>query len=175
MKDNHGWGLRAELLICLILTVFFAIAVVLIGRVVNTLNEDININKDNNSEIIQDNNKNGVIISEENNGTTNDNNVETNNYGVSNEESVNYNSLEDKLVSAGVLYANKYYKDSQLTVTVVRLQTENMLNELIVEDTKCSGYVEIEKDETFKYYPYIKCGDKYETNGYDEVKDNTDL
>lgn len=170
MKDNHGWGLRAELLICLVLTLSFGIAVFLIGKVVSFLEDDININGNNNSEVIKDNNKNNIIISDKNN----DNNFE-NNDDVSKEEDINYNSLEDKLVRAGVMYANKYYTGNKLIVTVVRLQAENILNELTINNINCSGYIEIEKDEDFKYYPYIKCGDIYETDGYDKLKDNIDL
>lgn len=171
MKNNGGWGLRAELVICLILTIFFGIAVLLIGKVVNTLNENVNGNN-NNNPVINDNN---VIIEETNNKNDSDLKNENNDDEEINVDgNVNYNSLEDKLVSAGVMYANKYYKDSKLTVTVVRLQTEGILNELSLNDINCSGYIEIEKDETFKYYPYIKCGDLYETKGYDEIKDNLD-
>ncbi len=162
MKNNGGWGLRAELVICLILTIFFGIAVVLIGRVTSRLN-DIN----GNSNVPTDNN----IIIQENNKELDSKFDEEEKQDDGN---TNFNSLEDKLVSAGVMYANKYYKDSKLTVTVVRLQTEEILNELSVDDIKCSGYIEIEKDETFKYYPYIKCGDLYETRGYEKTKDNLD-
>lgn len=174
MKSNGGWGLRAELVICLVLTIFFGIAVILIGKVVNTLNDEININdNNNNSETVQGNKD--VIIQENNkeDGSDVEVNNEINNQ-LKDDENINFNSLEDKLVSAGVMYANKYYKDSKLTVTVVRLQTEGILNELSIDDTKCSGYIEIEKDESFKYYPYIKCGDLYETKGYEEIKDNLD-
>lgn len=170
MKNNGGWGLRAELIICLILTIFFGIAVVLIGSVVNRLN-DIN-NNDNNNVITNDNN---VIIQE--NNKENDSKLEIEEKQEENtsiDKNINFNSLEDKLVRAGVMYANKYYKDDKLTVTVVRLQTEEILKDLSINDTKCTGYVEIEKDESFKYYPYIKCGDLYQTQGYDETKDNLD-
>lgn len=171
MKKNGGWGLRAELVICLVLTIFFGIAVILIGRVVSRLN-DINGN-DKNNHVVNDNN---VIIQENNNKNDfyfqNENDTEEK---TEVEENINYNSLEDKLVSAGVMYANKYYKDSILTVTVVRLQTEGILNELSINDIKCSGYIEIEKDGSFKYYPYIKCGVLYETSGYDKNKDNIEL
>lgn len=165
MKNNGGWGLRAELVICLVLTIFFGIAVLLIGRVVSRLN-DINGN-DNKNHVVDDSD---IIINENNN--KNDSDLQGEN---SDEETkFNFNSLEDKLVQAGVMYANKYYKDSKLTVTVVRLQTEEILTELSIDGTKCSGYIEIEKDETFKYYPYIKCGDSYETKGYERIKDNLD-
>lgn len=173
MKNNGGWGLRAELVICLILTIFFAIAVFLISKVFKPLNEDINMNdnynsgvvEDNNDVIIQENNKENSSKFESEDKQDEDKNVD---------ENINFNSLEDKLVRAGVMYANKYYKDSKLMVTIVRLQTEGILSELSINDTKCSGYIEIEKDDSFKYYPYIKCGDLYQTKGYDETKDNLD-
>lgn len=173
MKNNGGWGLRAELAICLVLTIFFGIAVVLIGRVVNTLNEDINMNSNNNSETVEE--SKDIIINE--NNKKDESNIEVNKEAdnqLKEEVNVNFNSLEDKLVSAGVMYANKYYKDSKLTVTVVRLKTEGILNDLSINDIKCSGYIEIEKGDSFKYYPYIKCGNLYQTKGYDKLKDNLD-
>ena len=169
MKNNGGWGLRSELWICLALTIFFAIAVILINQVVSKLNEDINTegNRPNVSEKVDDSN---IIIENQN-----DNVVEEKEEIIeATDEKLNYNTLEDKLVSAGVVYANKYYKDKPLVVTVVRLQTEGMLKELDFENTKCSGYIEIDKEDSFTYYPYIKCGDIYETEGYDSSKDNLD-
>lgn len=169
MKNNGGWGLRSELWICLALTIFFAIAVILINQVVSKLNEDINTegNRPSISEKVDDSN---IIIENQN-----DNVVEEKEEIIeATDEKLNYNTLEDKLVSAGVVYANKYYKDKPLVVTVVRLQTEGMLKELDFENTKCSGYIEIDKEDSFTYYPYIKCGDIYETEGYDSSKDNLD-
>ena len=61
-------------------------------------------------------------------------------------------------------------------MTVVRLQTEEMLDKLEVNGVKCSGYIKIEKtEEDFKYYPFLKCGSLYQTSGYNENLDNTDL
>lgn len=170
MKNNGGWGLRSELWICLALTIFFAIAVILINQVISRLNEDITTegNKPIVSETVDDSN---IIIDNKNNNVVD----EKEEIIEENAEKLNYNVLEDKLVSAGVAYASKYYKDKPLVVTVVRLQTESMLKELNLENTKCSGYIEIDKEDSFTYYPYIKCGDIYETEGYDSSKDNLDL
>lgn len=151
MNNNRGWGLRSELWICLAMTVFFAIAVILINRVSNNIDGDL-------------------VLPTEKNPTEEINKKEDN----------KYTALEDKLVIAGNKYANKYLlntilEDSKI-VTIVRLQTEKLLESNEVNNIKCSGYVKIEKiDDDFKYYPYIKCGNLYKTVGYNESLDNTDL
>ena len=40
MNNNRGWGLRSELWICLGMILFFAIAVILINRVFNNMDEN---------------------------------------------------------------------------------------------------------------------------------------
>lgn len=158
MKNNHGWGLRAELWICLVLIIFFGIAVILIQKVVNQMNEGISTEGKNNNE--------GSNIQNVDNNSTN--------------KTINYNNLEDEMIVGAKKYYNKYYLDHDLqgtvTVTVVRLKTEEIIEPLKAYEVECSGYIEIESSNgDIKYYPYLKCGNLYQTNGYNEVHDNLDL
>lgn len=167
MNDNSGWGLHSELWICLAMTIFFAIAIILINSISNNIDSDIILSQDKN-EIEESNNAN-----KPNNKTDNDNITDK-------KDNTNYDMLEDKLVIAGNKYANKYLLSEDIgsakIVTVVRLQTENILELLKMNNTQCSGYIKIEKiEDDFKYYPYISCGSLYETVGYDKSLDNTDL
>ncbi len=160
MNNNRGWGLRSELWICLAITVFFVIAVILINRVSNDIGDDLVLPTE----------KNPVV----------ETNKKDNNSDKEELKSANYESLEDKLVLSGTKYAAKYLKNEEIGnvkyVTVVRLQTENILDKLEINNIECSGYIKIEKiDDDFKYYPYIKCGNSYKTVGYNESLDNTDL
>lgn len=174
MNNNRGWGLRSELWICLGMILFFAIAVILINRVFNNMGENGNLpskDKDTIEEVKPKNeNKNTSAIKENDKNESNKEEIK---------ESTNYSNLEDRLVLAGSKYASKYlvneeFNDSKV-VTVVRLQTEGMLDSLDVNGKKCSGYIKIEKYETeFKYYPFISCG-SYQTSGYDQSLDNIDL
>lgn len=177
MNNNRGWGLRSELWICLGMILFFAIAVILINRVFNDMGENGNLpikDKDTQEEVKskEDNKQDNTPIIKEND--ENKANVEEI------KESTNYSNLEDKLVLAGSKYASKYlvsekFNDSKV-VTVVRLQTEGILDKLEVNEKKCSGYIKIEKNEDeFKYYPFIKCDNSYQTAGYEQNLDNTDL
>ena len=163
MNNNRGWGLRSELWICFGMILFFAVAVILINRVfTDAKNEGVfpTKEKDNTEEVIH--NKDSNSDKEEIKNST------------------NYSNLEDKLVFAGSKYASKYLVsenfDDNKVVTIVRLQTEGLLDKLEINGTKCSGYIKIEKvEKEFKYYPYLKCGVEYQTTGYDVNFDNTDL
>lgn len=174
MNNNRGWGLRSELWICLGMILFFAIAVILINRVFNNMGENgtLPIKDKNNTEEVKpkDDNKNTTTIKENDKNNSTKEEIK---------EITNYSNLEDKVVLAGSKFASKYlvneeFNDSKV-VTVVRLQTEGMLDSLDVNGKKCSGYIKIEKYETeFKYYPFISCG-SYQTPGYDQSLDNIDL
>ncbi len=174
MNNNRGWGLRSELWICLGMILFFAIAVILINRVFNNMGEngDLPIKDKNNVEEVKpkDDNKNTTTIKENDKNDSDKEEIK---------ESTNYSNLEDKVVLAGSKYASKYLVNEEFNdnkvVTVVRLQTEGMLDSLDANGKKCSGYIKIEKYEMeFKYYPFINCG-SYQTSGYNQSLDNIDL
>lgn len=175
MNNNRGWGLRNELWICFAMILFFAVAVILINKVFTSMDDNSIVKKNDeiNEEVIK---KDDDISS-----STNSDKTEI----IDNKEkeeinTINYSNLEDKLVVAGSKYASKYLtnenNNSTKIVTVVRLQTEGLLKSLNINETECSGYIKIEyNNDNFKYYPYIKCGSLYQTTGYDENLDNTDL
>lgn len=176
MNNNRGWGLRSELWICFSMILFFAIAVILINRVFTKAETNGTLptkENDNVEEVVPkvDSKKEDSISQ-----TNKNDNIKEEKEEIKN--NTNYSNLEDKIVLAGSKYANKYFnsESSNKVVTVVRLQTEGLIDKLEVNDTKCSGYIKIDKiGEEFKYYPYLKCGALYQTAGYDENLDNTDL
>ena len=177
--NNRGWGLREELLICLVITVFFGIAIIFIHKVVGYMNTSNLMNiKENEftSKKYEDNNR--VI----NRGKEDANRVinQSEEYNKVNDDTTNYSNLEDKLVVAGKKYINKYNDDikfdDKTIITVVRLQVEDLLDSLISNNVECSGYIEIENNMSeFKYFPYIKCDNFYVTEGYSVNYDNIGL
>lgn len=175
MNNNRGWGLRNELWICFAMILFFAVAVILINKVFTSMDDSSIVKKNDeiNEEVIK---KDDDISSNIDNNKSEIKEVEQE----KNVNVVNYSILEDKLVGAGSKYANKYLtnenNDSVKVVTVVRLQTESLLDTLKINDVECSGYIKIEKsNDNFKYYPYLSCGSVYQTTDYDVNFDNTDL
>lgn len=168
MNNNCGWGLRSELWICLGIILFFAIAVILINRVFNNMENEGILPKNNTEEIkiIDDTKNNSMPIIE-----NNDENLDEE----KSKELINYSNLEDKLVLAGSKYASKYLVNEEFDskiITVARLQTEELLDILEIEGIECSGYIKITKEEEFKYYPFINCGKFYQTIGYNQNFDN---
>lgn len=170
--NNRGWGLREELLICFVLIAFFGIAIIFIHKVDNYLRES-------NNENIMDKNSTRDNIDDGDTKRQDSGRIVTIQKDESNITYDKYKNLENDLVEAAVIYQNKYYNDimqgDTSVVTVVRLQTDNILNSFEVDGIKCSGYVEIETNTINEYHPYMKCGSLYETKGYDVNKDNTDL
>lgn len=153
MNNNHGWGLRSELLICLILTLAFGMTVILIGKVVNYIKEGLFI----------DNNTTYLVYT-----------------GDMRLNSFDYSSLENRVVDAAADYYNDYYQgyksENRLTITVVRLKHAGVLESLKVNNIECSGYVEIRKViGNIEYNPYIKCDNLYKTEGYQKSYDNINL
>lgn len=180
MNNNRGWGLRSELWICFGMIFFFAIAVILINSIYTNMDDGSLLIKDKTVEETskEENNKNDYSII--NDTVNNKENVSKKEQTDDNNSSYNYVNLEDKIVVSGSKYVAKYLTNSAVgdtkVVTVVRLQTENLLDKLEIDKVLCSGYIKIEKgNEDFKYYPYLKCGDLYKTVGYSEEFDNTDL
>ena len=172
--NNRGWGLREELIICLVLITFFGIAIIFIHKVndylIDSKNENIMDKSSNYDNKKRDTKRNTTgttaIIKKGEESTVKDDNDK-------------YKKLENDLTEAAIIYNNKYYTDTiynnNYVVTVVRLKTDDILSDFKINNTYCSGYVEIEKDSITKYSSYIKCGNLYETKGYDKNKDNLDL
>ena len=147
--DDQGWGLRTMLGLCAILAfLLFFVA--------------INI-KSNFKDIFY------------NSSTTNDN---TNDEKPGrNVKSNSYDEIETNLIDGAKKYVSDYYSEGipegvRLTFTIKDLQQKGYL-ELINDPNNnsitCSGYINVIEGE---YHPYLKCGKKYQTKGYNEQFDS---
>ena len=89
-----------------------------------------------------------------------------------------YTDLEYKLRRAAERYQNDNYQGNyESTETWILsyklLRKENYLKEKLEDindrSIECTGYVKFEKDSIdINYYPFLKCGSHYKTEGYDE-------
>ena len=155
--NNHGWGLKAEiiylviLLSCLLVAIFF----------IHVLYSDLE--KSNQKHDVETNN-------------AVDTNPQNSNQEESTQESeeINYDyyyDLEDNLNEATKLYLeNQEYKGNDIYFTI---NSETLINSGYLENLKdqknniCTGYSSVETsiDDTYTIDSYIKCTD-YTTNGY---------
>ncbi len=80
-----------------------------------------------------------------------------------------YEKLEDKLLDSTKKYVdtNFLYPEGNdtLKVTSSELIEKNFLDELKVNNDKCTGYVKVYNDGVYQYKVYIKCSN-YTTKGY---------
>lgn len=81
-----------------------------------------------------------------------------------------YKELEEKIVEAGKQYIDAkflYPNDKEEVKTKVQtLIEEGYLDEFVVEDKTCDGYVVVKKGRTvYEYKGYVHCG-QYKTKGY---------
>lgn len=87
-----------------------------------------------------------------------------------------YGELETKLQSAAIKYIGNHKKklpkdsDEVVKVTLKTLISNNYIGTITAVDnasTKCDGYVEVtkieDKENTYRYTPYITCGEYYVT------------
>ncbi|NLL44700.1 MAG: hypothetical protein GX247_03425 [Mollicutes bacterium] len=144
--DDQGWGLRTMLGLCAILAFFLLLIVINIKSIFG-----------------------GILY----NSNTNDDKP-----GYTNQD---YQQLESKLIDGAKKYIKEYYSDGipegvKLVFTVKDLQNKGFLEEINDPNNKnitCSGYINVEKESSMdKYYPYIKCGNKYGTKGYNKIFDD---
>lgn len=149
--NNRGWGLQAMLAGVLILMIALVIISVLVQKTFD------NIVPENNSNKNEINNK---VEDDKNNYTT-------------------YAEIEKDIVEAAKKYQKKYYNNildgEKISVTLKNLQEEKLISD--IKDIKnknisCSGYaIFISDNNNILYSSYIKCGDNYETVGYQEFYD----
>lgn len=144
--NNRGWGLSSIIAGIGVFAVALLIVVVLVNNSIKELSPDY----DKNNEYID-------------------------------EDKYDYSVLEDKIVLAAEGYANKkdsqdFDEDTLITVTIKKLQKENLLDpiyDLKNNNKKCSGYVTFsKKNNRFKFEPYLKCGNNYQTKGYERRFDD---
>lgn len=156
MKNSKGWGLQAMLVFCLIFFIFLIIAVFLIVNSFKSL--------PNNSS---DSNSNPAISNSDSNSD-------------SDAPKKDYKDLEQMMIDATSNYILNNYTDKELDfdhiiVTLNTLVEKEYIEQLYDVDTnrsKCSGYVDIEKEESgITYKPYLRCGLHYKTSGYNKDLD----
>ncbi len=90
-----------------------------------------------------------------------------------------YEEIENAIVSAAKKYQKEYYSNildgEKISVTLKNLQEEKLIGEITDiknDNVVCSGYaIFINDDNKIIYNAYIKCGDNYETIGYQDFYD----
>ena len=149
--NNRGWGLQAMMIGVLVLMIALIITAVLINKVFGDIIEPIN--------------KPNYI---ENSDAKEESTYKT------------YQEMENEIITAAKKYQKKYYSDildgEKITVTVKNLQAEYFIDELTDiknEKTICTGYATfLNDDDKISYKAYIKCGNSYETIGYQSYYDS---
>lgn len=93
------------------------------------------------------------------------------------EKEFSYTDLENSIVISTKAYINDFYNNElgldTLNIKVSQLIDNGYIKEVKDENNKnCSGYVSVYKENNENIYKaYLKCK-KYETNGYEERKDD---
>lgn len=160
--DNKGWGL-SEMLFCLcILAIAFSVAIVMINRNINDFNENIGGNNKEENEKLpnkDDNKEEQPVI----------------------KEYKTYTEIENAMINSAKQYQEKNYGETllegdKISVTVKSLVNNNYLTKITDpnnETIECSGYVTfIKENNKIEYNAYLKCKDKYVTEGYLERLDS---
>lgn len=148
--NNRGWGLQAMLVGVLVLMIALVIIAVLIQKTFNDIMEPIN---------------------NENHYSENESKAET--------KYDSYEEIENAIISAAKKYQKEYYSNildgEKISVTLKNLQEEKLIGEITDiknDNVVCSGYaIFINDDNKIIYNAYIKCGDNYETVGYQDFYD----
>ena len=85
-----------------------------------------------------------------------------------------YGSIEKSLKTAATLYQRDYYPDFKQDevkhVTSKKLISLDYLSVLTDGNVSCKGYARIFYDNVVEVTPFIKCGNYYETKGYEAVR-----
>ena len=149
--NNRGWGLQAMMVGVLVLMIALVIIAVLVQKTFNDVFEPID---------------------KENHYTENEDKKEENQYK-------SYEDIENAIINAAKKYQKAYYSDildgEKISVTLKNLQEEKLIDKVIdIKDsnTVCTGYaIFINDNDKIIYNAYIKCGENYETIGYQEFYD----
>lgn len=153
--NNRGWGLGSIIAGIGVFAIALLIVVILVHNGVKELEPNYDKNSDLDNEYNENNN--------------------------SHNQQYDYRALENKIVVAAKEYANQKYsddfdEDTLVTVTVKKLQKENLLDSIYdLKDKRknCSGYVSFsKKNSKFNFQPFLKCNQNYETDGYEERFDD---
>lgn len=93
------------------------------------------------------------------------------------QEKVTYQELEHQLKKAAERYQNDTYQGNAnnkevWSLSYSMLKEKGYLDKIIDpndKDIECQGYVEFIQDGAIiSYQPYLKCGNNYKTEGYDD-------
>lgn len=159
--NNHGWGMKNMIIYCCILLLFLIIAVCNVHSLYKNIE---NGHKNYNNQNKQSNKLNNTTNN--NNGTTN-----SGNSNVYIDYSI-YHDYEKKMAEVAKSYVIEN-RDALHTgiasVLLIELVTNGYINQLYdqVNNTECSGYVNVWDDEsgTYQSQAYLKCTN-YTTEGY---------
>lgn len=152
--NNRGWGLGSIIAGIGVFALALLIVVVLVHNGVQELEPGYDQNSDLNGEYDEGNKE---------------------------QQDYDYSALENKVINAAREYANQKYndnfdEDTLVTVTLKKLEKENLLDsiyDLKDKRKKCSGYISFsKKNNKFDFQPFLKCGKNYETEGYEERFDD---
>lgn len=145
MKSKRGWGLANELLFLLVFVLCLIITFIYLYKAGLFKNDIIPI-IDNKTTIIT--------------------------------KKFDYEALESKLKESTEMYIEKEYNNNlgldRLIIKSKVLIDKELLKDFNDENQElCKGYCEvfINDDGKIQYNPYIKCGNKYKTKGYEDRKD----
>ena len=173
--NNKGWGL-SEMLFCLcILAIAFSVAIIMINRNINDFNENIGGNNKEENEKLPDKENSKEEIKDNENDENKEQPVV--------QQYKTYKEIETAMITAAQQYQEKIYGETllegdKISVTVKSLVNNSYLNKITDpndEKIECSGYVTfIKENSKINYDAYLKCGDKYTTEGYLERLDTTE-
>lgn len=162
--NNHGWGMKNMIIYCCILLLFLIIAVCNVHSLYKNIEDG---HKSYNNQNKQNNKLNNTTNkNKNNNGTTNGGNSNVYiDYSI-------YHDYEKKMAEVAKSYVIEN-RDALHTgiasVLLTELVTNGYINQLYdqVNNTECSGYVNVWDDEsgTYQSQAYLKCTN-YTTEGY---------
>lgn len=80
-----------------------------------------------------------------------------------------YKTKENELVEITKMYVENstWYPEQgdSIKISIEELVEDGFVNDVVVEDDKCNGYIEVTNKGIIDYKTYLKCS-KYTTRGY---------
>lgn len=149
--NNRGWGIQAMMVMTLILMLCLILVAAMIQRNFGTIF------------------KNDPTTTDKGNAGS----------GTKPDKKQTYSDLEEQVVTASKEYQKTNYNDmldgERITVTLKMLNSKGLLSNVYdIKDNKieCSGYgLFYKKNDNITYQAYLKCGENYTTDGYNEIYD----
>ena len=156
--NNKGFTLQDLLFFISFFLIILVICVIVIDRNFMNINSEVDdlkhvseVKKLENVEIIEDKNK--EESKEDNKKIT------------------GYDILLEKMISTAKVYVTTNYtgKTDRIIIKTSKLVTDEYMDELIDpldKENKCIGYIIYDGDSS--YNPYLRCGENYKSENYDE-------